>query len=81
MATTGNTQTKSGFLLEFLQENPGANEAEAKEAWQDAGNDGTISSSSYYNAKAAFAQNGNAALASTKSKAKAKRSSKGSHAL
>ena len=80
MAATGKTQSKSGFLLEFLQENPGATEAEAKEAWQEAGNEGTVSSSSFYNAKSALAKNGSAAPAS-KSKAKAKGPAKGLKAV
>jgi hypothetical protein len=53
MATTGKGQTRSDFLRELFEKNPAIKEAEVTEAWQKAGNEGTISPSSYYTAKKA----------------------------
>jgi hypothetical protein len=73
MATTGKSQTRSDFLRELFQKNPGVSEKEARQAWAAAGNEGTISPSSYYTAKKASKGGGSAtATAPQKPKAKSK---------
>ncbi len=51
MATTGKSQKKSEFLRELFRSDPNASEKDAVAAWQKAGYEGTISSSSYFTAK------------------------------
>ena len=53
MATTGKGPTRSDFLRDLFQKNPGVSENEAAQAWAAAGNEGTISPSSFYTAKRA----------------------------
>lgn len=53
MATTGKGQTRSEFLQDLFQKNPGVTEKEAAQAWKEAGNEGTISPSSFYSSKRA----------------------------
>ena len=50
MATAGSTN-KSAFLRDLLGKNADLNLGQATEAWQEAGNDGEIGSSLYYNVK------------------------------
>jgi hypothetical protein len=61
MATTGKSQNKSAFLLDLLKRNPQTTFAQAEEAWKAAGNEGTVSSSSFYNAKTALGKPANGA--------------------
>jgi hypothetical protein len=61
MATTGKGQNKSAFLLDLLKRNPQTTFAQAEEAWKAAGNEGTVSSSSFYNAKTALGKPANGA--------------------
>ena len=51
MATTGKRQKKSEFLRQLFRSDPNTSEKDAIAAWQGAGNEGTISSSSYFTAK------------------------------
>ena len=51
MATTGKGATRSDFLRDLFQKNPGVSESEAAQAWAAAGNEGTISPTSFYTAK------------------------------
>ena len=51
MATTGKRQKKSEFLRDLFRSDPNTREKDAVEAWRRAGNEGTISSSSYFTAK------------------------------
>ena len=51
MATTGKGPTRSEFLRDLFQKNPGVSESEAAQAWAAAGNEGTISPTSFYTAK------------------------------
>src|SRR4051794_18833288 len=76
MATTGKTQNKSEFLQELLRSKPDASEMDAVAAWQQAGNEGTISPSSFYTAKRKLAE-GSGAPAPAAEKTKPKSSSKG----
>jgi hypothetical protein len=62
MATTGKGQNKSTFLLDLLKRNPQTTFAQAEEAWKAAGNEGTVSSSSFYNAKTALGKPANGAF-------------------
>ena len=76
MATTGKGQTRSDFLRDLFQKNPGVSEKEAAQAWQEAGNEGTISPTSYYTAKRA-SKGGSGATPAAPEKPKAKSASKG----
>jgi hypothetical protein len=51
MATTGKSQSRSEFLQDLFQKNPGVNEKEAAQAWTAAGNEGKLSPSTFYTAK------------------------------
>ena len=51
MATTGKGPTRNEFLRDLFQRNPGVSESEAAQAWAAAGNEGTISPTSFYTAK------------------------------
>ncbi len=51
MATTGKNQKKSEFLRELFRSDPNVRKKDADAAWRRAGNEGTISSSSYFTAK------------------------------
>ena len=74
MATTGKGPTRSDFLRDLFQKNPGVSESEAAQAWAAAGNEGTISPSSYYAAKKASKGGAGATpAASEKPKAKSDR--------
>ena len=53
MATTARGQ-KTAFLRDLFRGNPKVNYRTANEAWKEAGNDGDLSSNTYYNAKTAF---------------------------
>ena len=53
MATTVRGQ-KSTFLLDLFRGNPKVNYKEAGEAWKAAGNEGNLSSNTFYNTKTAF---------------------------
>jgi hypothetical protein len=53
MATTGKGQTRGEFLRDLFQKDPGVGEKEAAQAWAAAGNEGTISPSTFYTAKRA----------------------------
>ena len=75
MASTGKSQNKSAFLRELFQKNPEIKQAEATQAWSNAGNEGEIASSLFYNIKATVAKrsrggSGEAGEASSKSKPK-----------
>lgn len=76
MATAGKTQKKSEFLQDLLRSNSNASEKDAVAAWQQAGNEGTISPSSIFTAKRKLA-GGSAAPASAEEKPRRKPSSKG----
>jgi hypothetical protein len=76
MATTGKGQTRSDFLRDLFQKSPGVSEKEAAQAWAAAGNEGTISSTSFYTAKLASKGGGSATTAASV-KPKAKSASKG----
>lgn len=76
MATAGKTPSKSEFLLEFLRSNPDAKEKDAVAAWQQAGNEGTVSSSAFYAAKRTLVEE-SGAPAPTPGKTKPKSSPKG----
>ena len=54
MATSGDGPTRSEFLQDLFQKNPDVNEKAAAQAWAAAGNEGTISPSSFYKAKKEF---------------------------
>jgi hypothetical protein len=73
MATTGKGQSRSDFLRELFQKNPGVSEKEAAEAWAAAGNEGTISPTSFYTAKKA-SKGGSGATAAAPEKPKPKSS-------
>ena len=51
MAITGKSPNKSAFLRDLFRKDPGVNLKDAEKAWTEAGNDGPISSSSFYNAR------------------------------
>jgi hypothetical protein len=53
MATTARGQ-KSAFLRDLFRDNPKVNYKSANEAWKEDGNDGDLSSNTFYNAKTAF---------------------------
>ena len=53
MATTGRGQ-KTAFLHDLFRDNPKINYKAAGEAWKAAGNEGDLSSNTFYNTKAAF---------------------------
>jgi hypothetical protein len=53
MATTARGQ-KTAFLRDLFRDNPKVNYKLANEAWKEAGNDGDLSSNTFYNAKTAF---------------------------
>jgi hypothetical protein len=72
MASTGKGQTKTAFLAEQFQKNPKVSEKEAIDAWKAAGNEGTISPSSFYNAKVAFNKGGTGATAAPSPKVQTK---------
>ena len=76
MATTGKGPTRSDFLRDLFQKNPGVSESEAAQAWAAAGNEGTISPSSYYAAKKA-SKGGAGATPAAPEKPRAKSASKG----
>jgi hypothetical protein len=71
MATTGKSQTRSEFLRDLFQKNPGVSEKEAAQAWTAAGNEGTISPSSYYTAKK-VSKGGDSATAAAPRKTRAR---------
>jgi hypothetical protein len=76
MATTGKNQKKSAFLRDLLRSNPNVSEKDAVAAWQRAGNEGTISPSTFYSAKRESA-GGSGAPAPAAEKTKPQSSSKG----
>ena len=76
MATTGKGPTRSEFLRDLFQKNPGVSESEAAQAWAAAGNEGTISPSSFYTAKKA-SKGGAGATPAAPEKPKAKSASQG----
>jgi hypothetical protein len=51
LMATAMSESKSGFLKEFFVDNPDADKAQIDEAWQKAGNEGTISGSTIYNVR------------------------------
>jgi hypothetical protein len=53
MATTGRGQ-KTAFLHDLFRGNPKVSLKEAGEAWKAGGNEGELSSNTFYNTKAAF---------------------------
>jgi hypothetical protein len=53
MATTARGQ-KTAFLRDLFRDNPKVNYKAANEAWKEAGNDGDLSSNTFYNAKTAL---------------------------
>src|SRR3954449_11697623 len=71
MATTGKGQSRSDLLRELFQKDPAVSEKEAAQAWAAAGYDGTISPTSYYNAKKA-SKGGASATATAPRKPKTK---------
>jgi hypothetical protein len=54
MATDDSSPNKSAFLRALFQKNPNLREADASEAWQKAGYEGTIGTSLFYNVKSAL---------------------------
>jgi hypothetical protein len=54
MATTPKAPTRAAFLRDLFQTNPKATEEEANAAWQQAGNEGTISKNTLYNYRSEF---------------------------
>src|SRR3954470_1263625 len=54
MATARKGPNKSAFLRELFGRNPQASLEEANQEWTRAGNEGSISESSFYNSKSAF---------------------------
>src|SRR4051812_32535699 len=59
MATeAGAGQSKQDFVRELLRKNPDANLKAVNEAWQEAGNEGTISGSFFYTTKREMGQKG-----------------------
>ena len=80
MATAGKGQNKSAFLRDLFRKNPAIKEAEATEAWQEAGNEGAIGSSLFSNVKTALkkqAGGGATATAAAPVKPKAKSAANG----
>ena len=53
MATTARGQ-KTAFLRDLFRGDPKVNYKSANEAWKEAGNEGDLSSNTFYNAKTAF---------------------------
>ena len=76
MATSGKSQKKSEFLRELFRSDPNVSEKDAVAAWQRAGNEGKISSSSYFTAKKKSV-GGSRAPEAAAVRTKAKPSSKG----
>lgn len=54
MATTPKAPTKTAFLRDLFLKNPKVTEEEANAAWQQAGNEGTISKNTLYNYRSEF---------------------------
>jgi hypothetical protein len=54
MATTPKAPTRAAFLRDLFQKNPKVSKEEANAAWQQAGNEGTISKNTLYNYRSEF---------------------------
>jgi len=54
MATAPKKPSKSGFLRALFRTNPSISRKDAEEAWKEAGHEGEIGESSFYNTKTSF---------------------------